>query len=116
MSAFVIDRDNRDRWSVHSARPAKSGSRRLASCPVCRFTLRVCAKRPFSADLSMRRPHLLFCFAFLPVATSATAECLKANVEGQNALGQLTVARARDAAGRPEKPYILRLKSNACLA
>jgi hypothetical protein len=45
----------------------------------------------------------------------AGAECLKANVEGQNAQSQLTIGRARDAAGRPDKPYLLRLTSNVCL-
>jgi hypothetical protein len=43
------------------------------------------------------------------------AECLKSNVEGQSTKGQLAIGRARDAAGRPETPYILRLASNACL-
>ena len=46
---------------------------------------------------------------------SAVAECLKSNVAGQSAQGQLAIGRARDAAGRPETPYILRLASNACL-
>jgi hypothetical protein len=63
----------------------------------------------------MHCSRLSICFLLVPLATSATAECLKANVEGQTAQGQLTVGRARDAAGRPEKPYILRLTSNACL-
>ena len=49
------------------------------------------------------------------LATSATAECLKANVEEQIAQGQLTIGRAHDAAGRVEKPYILRLATDACL-
>src|SRR5580700_1397131 len=43
------------------------------------------------------------------------AECLKSNVEGQRVQGQLTIGRAHDAAGRPEKPYILRLATSACL-
>jgi Domain of unknown function (DUF4431) len=63
----------------------------------------------------MHCSSLSICFLLVPLATSATAECLKANVEGQTAQGQLTIGRARDAAGRPEKPYILRLTSNACL-
>src|SRR5262245_36011363 len=62
----------------------------------------------------MRQLHIV-CFVLLPFATSAVAECLKSNAEGQNAYGRLTVGRAQDAAGRPEKPYILRLTSNACL-
>ena len=63
----------------------------------------------------MQYLHVLICFALVPFATSAVAECLKPNVEGQSAQGQLAIGRARDAAGRPETPYILRLASNACL-
>jgi Domain of unknown function (DUF4431) len=64
---------------------------------------------------SMQYPHVFVCCALVPLATSAVAECLKSNVEGQSAQGQLAIGRARDAAGRPETPYILRLASNACL-
>ena len=46
---------------------------------------------------------------------SASAACLKANVDDQVAQGQLTIARAEDAAGRPERPYILQLRGTACL-
>jgi hypothetical protein len=49
------------------------------------------------------------------IATSTNAACLKANVEGQTAEGQLTIIRAQDAAGRTERPYILRLASAFCL-
>ena len=63
----------------------------------------------------MQYPQVFVCFALVPLATSAVAECLKSNVEGQSAQGQLAIGRARDAAGRPETPYILRLASNACL-
>lgn len=63
----------------------------------------------------MQYPHVFVCFALVPLATSAVTECLKSNVEGQSAQGQLAIGRARDAAGRPETPYILRLASNACL-
>ena len=46
---------------------------------------------------------------------SASAACLKANVDDQVAQGQLTIVRAQDAAGRPERPYILQLRGTACL-
>ena len=46
---------------------------------------------------------------------SAAAACLKANVDGQVAQGVLTIGRAQDAAGRPERPYILQLQGTACL-
>ena len=63
----------------------------------------------------MRYLHVFVCFALGPLASSAVAECLKSNVEGQSTEGRLAIGRARDAAGRPETPYILRLASNACL-
>lgn len=63
----------------------------------------------------MRYPLMFVFIALAPLATSAVATCLKPNVEGQSAQGQLAIGRARDAAGRPETPYILRLASNACL-
>jgi hypothetical protein len=63
----------------------------------------------------MRYLHVFICFALVPLASSAVAECLKSNVEGQSTQGLLAIGRARDAAGRPETPYILRLASNACL-
>ena len=64
----------------------------------------------------MRCPYVFVCFALALLATSAVAECLKSNVEGQSVQGRLAIGRARDAAGRPETPYILRLASNVCLA
>ena len=63
----------------------------------------------------MRCIQIFTCLALAPLATSAMAECLKNNVDGQTAAGQLTIMRAQDAAGRPERPYILRLASNSCL-
>jgi hypothetical protein len=63
----------------------------------------------------MRYLHVIICFALVPLASSAVAACLTSNIEGQSAQGQLAIGRARDAAGRPETPYILRLVSNACL-
>jgi Domain of unknown function (DUF4431) len=62
----------------------------------------------------MRVAHVV-CAAVLLLATPAAGECLKANVDGQGAQGKLTVGRAKDAAGRPERPYILQLTANACL-
>lgn len=43
------------------------------------------------------------------------ADCLRANVDNQVVEGRLSVGRAKDAAGRPERPYILRLQVPACL-
>jgi len=65
----------------------------------------------------MRYRHvvLFFSFAMVAFATSAGAECLKAGADGQAVQGRLTIGRARDAAGRPERPYILQLFATACL-
>jgi len=58
----------------------------------------------------------LLCCSLLAIdASPAAAECLKDNVDEQSAAGQLTIVRAQDAAGRPERPYILRLAAAACL-
>ena len=45
----------------------------------------------------------------------AAAACMQANVDDQVAQGVLTIGRAQDAAGRPERPYILQLPGTACL-
>src|SRR5579859_2883934 len=71
-------------------------------------------KREVTSDMHDADVFLLCC-ALLTLATSTAAQCLKDNVEGQSAAGQLTVMRAQDAAGRPERPYILRLTATACL-
>ncbi len=63
----------------------------------------------------MRYHHAFAGFAALIFTAPAAAECLKSNIEGQAAQGQLTIGHAQDAAGRPEMPYILRLAANACL-
>ena len=59
--------------------------------------------------------RLAMLVASVVVSVPAHAQCLKPNVEGQAAQGQLTIGRAQDANGRPERPYILRLSANACL-
>jgi hypothetical protein len=45
----------------------------------------------------------------------AAAACMQANVDDQVAQGVLTIGRAQDAVGRPERPYILQLAGTACL-
>ena len=54
-------------------------------------------------------------FLLITSATTASAACLKANVGDQIASGRLTVIRAHDGMGRPERPYILRLDASTCL-
>ncbi len=48
------------------------------------------------------------------VATPARA-CMSDQSKQEIAEGELAIASKRDAAGRPEKPYILTLSSPACL-
>ena len=62
----------------------------------------------------MRRV-LLAGLVLVGVAMPAGATCLKSNTAGQIAEGRLTIGKAKDAAGRPESPYILRLSVSACL-
>lgn len=51
----------------------------------------------------------------LPVATAGAAECMRFDAPGEVAAGRLTIERRSDAAGRPERPFILRLAAPACL-
>jgi hypothetical protein len=39
----------------------------------------------------MQYPQVFVCFALVPLATSAVAECLKSNVEGQSAQGKASL-------------------------
>jgi hypothetical protein len=73
------------------------------------------SEREAISDMHYAHVFLLCCSLLALETSSAAAECLKDNVEGQSAAGQLTVMRAQDAAGRPERPYILRLAATACL-
>lgn len=45
----------------------------------------------------------------------AHAACLKGGEEGEVAAGSVSIGSARDAAGRPQRPYILTLAAPACL-
>ena len=50
-------------------------------------------------------------------ATNAVAAepCMSSKSETETAVGRLSIGRATDAAGRPERPYILTLKAPVCL-
>jgi Domain of unknown function (DUF4431) len=63
----------------------------------------------------MARLLSLFVFATVSIASSAAAQCMKADAPGQIAEGRLSIGRATDAAGRPERPYILTLPVPVCL-
>lgn len=45
----------------------------------------------------------------------AYAACMKGGDEGEVAAGRVSIGKARDAAGRPQQPYILTLTTPACL-
>jgi hypothetical protein len=49
------------------------------------------------------------------IAGPAFAQCFKPDADGQVAEGRLAIVQARDAAGRVERPYILRLTNRACM-
>jgi hypothetical protein len=52
----------------------------------------------------------------LIAASQAAAEpCMSDSSEKETAVGKLSIGKARDAAGRPEHPYILTLQTPACL-
>ena len=55
--------------------------------------------------------------ASLIIATGASAAepCMSDKSDKEIAVGQLSIGRAQDAAGRAERPYILTLRTPACL-
>jgi hypothetical protein len=75
--------------------------------------------RGLTIDVRAARKLLCACIASLACALASSAagagDCLKANVDDQAAEGRLVIARAKDAADRPERPYILELAAAACL-
>jgi hypothetical protein len=60
-------------------------------------------------------PATFAVFVLVFSMASASAACLKDNTDGQAVEDKLAVQRAKVAAGRPERPYILQLAANACL-
>jgi hypothetical protein len=66
-------------------------------------------------EFKMLRRAALVGLCLVSINGFAAAACLKANTDNQTAQGQLTIGRAQDAAGRPERPYILQLQGSACL-
>ena len=55
--------------------------------------------------------------ASLLIATSPSAAetCMSDKSETETAVGRLSIGKAKDAAGRPERPYILTLQRPMCL-
>ena len=69
------------------------------------------------ASMSTLNPRVVLSVASLLVATSAWAAgpCLSDKSDSETVVGRLSVGKARDANGRPERPYILTLAADACL-
>ena len=55
-----------------------------------------------------------FALALLGMSAPAVAACMNAESKEEIAEGRLSIQRFKDAAGRPEQVYILRLPSPAC--
>jgi len=64
----------------------------------------------------MRPGFVAFALAALIGASTASAECLKANQNGEVAEGILSLGTFEDANDRPEKAYILTLPAPVCLS
>ncbi|MGD9868818.1 MAG: DUF4431 domain-containing protein [Hyphomicrobiales bacterium] len=64
----------------------------------------------FAALLAM-----LGVLALAPGLPARSQSCMASNAPGQIAEGKLVVKKAHDAAGRPERPYILELPASTCL-
>jgi hypothetical protein len=58
---------------------------------------------------------LVWASAALALAATPARACMSDQSKQEIAEGKLAIASKRDAAGRPEKPYILTLSSPACL-
>ena len=58
---------------------------------------------------------LVWVGAALTISAMPTLACMSDQSNREIAEGRLSIASKRDAAGRPEKPYILTLASPACL-
>jgi len=58
---------------------------------------------------------LMWMWAAAVLAAPPTLACMSDQSNQESAEGKLSIASRRDAAGRPEKVYLLTLKSPACL-
>jgi hypothetical protein len=62
--------------------------------------------------------HYAFAVAaslFIVAAASAAGPCMSDKSDKEIAVGRLSIGRAQNAAGRPERPYILTLRTPTCL-
>ena len=58
---------------------------------------------------------LLIATLCIAVDAQAQGACMKGGDEGADATGRVSIGKARDAAGRPQQPYILTLAAPVCL-
>jgi hypothetical protein len=69
-----------------------------------------------SSGIAMRRwTWLAWTGAVLVLAAAPALACMSDQSQQESAEGKLAIASKRDAAGRPERPYILTLAKPACL-
>ena len=62
----------------------------------------------------MKRLGWIIAAAAIALASTAANACMK-DGENADAAGRLSIGSARDAAGRPQRPYIVTLSAPACL-
>lgn len=68
------------------------------------------------ANVRRRLGHAMIFGLLAAPGAQAAGPCLTDNVANQSAVGRLSIIKAQDAAGRPERPYIVKLIQPACLA
>ena len=71
--------------------------------------------RSFSLALLNRYTFMVAASVFMACTASAAEPCMSDTSDKETAVGKLSIGRAQDAAGRPERPYILTLQTPACL-
>src|SRR5450759_1217302 len=72
-------------------------------------------RRSFSMSVLNRYAFTVAAGVFMASSASAAEPCMSDTSDKETAVGKLSIGRAQDAAGRPERPYILTLQTLACL-
>jgi hypothetical protein len=72
-------------------------------------------RRLFSMSALNRYAFTIAAGVFMASSASAAEPCMSDTSDKETAVGKLSIGRAQDAAGRPERPYILTLQTPACL-
>src|ERR1017187_866160 len=72
-------------------------------------------RRLFSMSALNRYAFTIAAGVFMASSASAAEPCMSDTSDKETAVGKLSIGRAQDTAGRPERPYILTLQTPACL-